>query len=69
MDAVDTLQILAECEINFLISYFYDQGYTFKLGDELNGFLDDGLFEDFEEGAKWLWNSAQKHFPEAECFA
>jgi hypothetical protein len=66
--STDRLTLLAESEINFEISYFFDSGFTVKLGDRSNGFLDDGLFEDLDDGIEWLWQTAEKHYPDSECF-
>lgn len=71
MDAIDAIAVLEKLrhsEINFGIQHFYDAGYTFALGDKMNGFLDEMDFDTFEEGVHWLWQTAEKHFPEADCF-
>lgn len=62
------IERLRKSEINFSISHFYDRGYNFALGDDMNGWLDDWDFETFEAGVTWLWQAAEKHYPEAECF-
>ncbi len=38
MEDMDQFQALYDSKINFTISTFWDGGFTWKLGDELNGF-------------------------------
>ena len=63
------LESLRKSEINFVISTFWDAGWSFRLGDSMNGYLSGIDAQSFEEGVEWLWQSAEKHFPDAECFS
>jgi hypothetical protein len=67
--SIFALESLRESEINFTISTFFDGGWSFRLGDSTNGYLTGIDVDTFEEGLEWLWQAAEKHFPEAECFS
>jgi hypothetical protein len=49
---LDTLH--RHTEINFEVSTFWDGPIVFKIGDEINGFIEQGHFEKLENGIKWL---------------
>jgi hypothetical protein len=66
--AVDALEDLKDSGINFTISHFFDMGWSFKLGDSANGYLDGIEVSSILEGVSWLMQTAEKHFPDAECF-
>lgn len=57
------LQALYDSEINFSISTFWDGGFTWKLGDELNGFVAEGEARTFQAAVCELVKAALKHFP------
>jgi hypothetical protein len=64
MDAIEKLKKLYDNEINFLISCFWDAGYSWKLGDETNGFKGGaGCYDSLEETIDDLFGSAQVHYP------
>lgn len=51
MTAVEKLQKIYEAEINVEISSFFDSGWSYRIGDSVNGFRDPvriGEFENFE---------------------
>ncbi len=57
------LQQLYDSEINFSISTFWDAGFDWKLGDEMNGWLDGGQCDSLETAAIALSIAAKKYFP------
>lgn len=61
-----TLQAIYDQEINVSISCFWDGGWDFKLGDEMNGWKAHEIFDDLEEGRLWLIEQVKKHYPKAE---
>ncbi|KKM20979.1 hypothetical protein LCGC14_1640020 [marine sediment metagenome] len=62
---MDTLQKLYDSEINFEISTFWDAGFEWQLGDEMNGWKAEGTADSLEEAAKDLAIAARKHFPDS----
>lgn len=60
---MNILQQLYNSEINFSISTFWDGGFDFKLGDEMNGFVKEANFRSFEEGIAWLIEAAKAQYP------
>jgi hypothetical protein len=50
----DLPQQLYDREINFSISCFWDDGFTVKIGDELNGFLAETTVATYAEALEWL---------------
>jgi hypothetical protein len=59
------LQKLYDSEINFSISTFWDGGFDWKLGDEMNGFREEGGADTFDEAVADLVKAALKHFPDS----
>ena len=63
---------LYDSEINYSISTFWDGGLTVKLGDEMNGFVDERSFQrgthekEWEEAFRWLESAACIHYPDSE---
>lgn len=65
--AVLILQLIAASEINYQIQYFFDSGYTVKLGDPANGFKEvSPLCVNYVEVAEWLTDAARRHYPASE---
>jgi len=62
---MDTLQKLYDSEINFEISTFWDAGFDWKLGDEMNGYKDGGQVDSLGDAAIALAIAAVKHFPDS----
>jgi len=60
------LQGIQDSEINFQISCFWDNVWTAKLGDELNGFIDEGSFGSLENAILWLGDACVAHYPDSE---
>ena len=57
------LQKLYDSEINFEISTFWDAGFDWKLGDEMNGWKDGGNADTLDLAVQDLRAAAIKHFP------
>ena len=53
-----------ESEINFSICTFWDGGYTVRLGDYINGFIDSsGYVETLKDAVEDLITMTLKHYP------
>jgi squalene cyclase len=50
----DLPQQLYNREINFSISTLWDDGFTVKIGDELNGFRAETTVATYAEALQWL---------------
>jgi hypothetical protein len=65
------MQALYVSEINVSVTSFWDDGWTVKLGDEMNGFkaqehcANDGL----SDAALWPIEQAKKHYPDSDFVA
>lgn len=57
------LQQLYDSEINFSISTFWDAGFDWKLGDEINGWLEQGQCNSLDAAAIALSVASKKYFP------
>ena len=65
---MNTLQKLYDSEINFEISTFWDAGFDWKLGDEMNGYkevCEGGCCDTLETAVIALAIAAVKHFPDS----
>ena len=58
MNAIEKLNWLESKEFNISITSFACCGYTFKLGDEMNGYNWVGDDTDFESGVEKLYQAA-----------
>ena len=65
----DQLQALYDSKINFQISAFYDEGITWKLGDEVNGFKAEGQARTMKIAVLDLVQAAMRLYPESEFSA
>ena len=61
MDLIKVMEELYSREINFSITTFWDGGYTVKLGDELNGFIEDDFTHDPHEIAQILFDMLNRY--------
>ena len=61
----DVAQRLYDSEINFCVSTFWDGGFDWKLGDEMNGFDASGSCKTLNDAAVELHNAACKHYPKS----
>lgn len=58
------IEKIYDSEINFTIETFWDGGYTVKLGDTVNGFIDKAECEvSFSDAIEVLINMILKHYP------
>lgn len=57
------MQRLYDSEINCSISTFWDGGFMWKLGDEMNGFDADGEAETFSAAEMELAAAASAKYP------
>ena len=63
-DMLDVFSDIYDSEINFILSIFWDSGYTVKLGDEMNGFKDQSdCLENIQEAARELTRLTILHYP------
>jgi hypothetical protein len=60
------LQRLYESEINFLVRAFWDAGFDWGLGDEVNGIIEAGHAGSFDEAVADLAKAAIEHFPNSD---
>jgi hypothetical protein len=58
-------QDLYDSEINFQISCFWNAGFEWKLGDEMNGFRARGRADTYEQAVEALASAAREHYPES----
>ena len=61
----NVLQALYGSEINFSLSTFWDAGFDWKLGDDMNGFVAEGAAKTLAEAISALANAACRHFPDS----
>lgn len=61
----ETLQDIYDSEINFSISTFWDGGFDWKLGDEMNGYKAEGGTFTFGEAVESLALATHQHYPES----
>ena len=66
MNMIRELERIAKSEINFSISYFYDNCWRFKLGDDLNGFTWTADYTSIRRGINALVQEIIRQFPTSE---
>ena len=66
MDTIDLFDWLYVNEVNFEMKTIWDGGYFIKLGDEMNGFKEEGGGDTFEEAVEDLKRMVKNHYPEVE---
>ena len=69
MNTINELNRIGKSEINFSISYFYDNCWTFRLGDELNGFTYEKTHSSFQAGVNGLIQEIIVQFPHSDYIA
>ncbi len=57
---------LHDSEINGQVSWFFDRGWSVKLGDSMNGYETEAVVASTEEAAEWLREAAVQLYPESE---
>ena len=62
-------QQIYDSEINFEISNFYDDGFTIKVGDNLNGFDDRSYASEWKDVESALVKLVKKCYPKSRVVA
>ncbi len=57
---------LHDSEINGEISWFFDNSWTVKLGDPVNGYVVEAVVVSAEEAAEWLRANAVRRYPHSQ---
>jgi hypothetical protein len=57
---------LYDSEINGEVSWFFDRGWTVKLGDPHNGYDAEAVVTSPEEAAEWLRTTAAQLYPDSD---
>lgn len=66
-EILETLEEIQDNEINFQIACFFDEGFTVKLGDAVNGFkVTSPLCETWAEVADWLKEQVIICYPDSD---
>lgn len=63
MNIINELKRIGKNEINFSISYFYDDCWQIRLGDDLNGFTYEASFGSIERAINKLIQEVIKQYP------
>jgi len=63
MDIEKVLEGLYASEINASVSWFWDAGFDWQLGDDMNGVCAKGCCKTIKEVAAALHTAAIEHFP------
>lgn len=62
---MDILQRLHDSEINGSIEWFFDETWTVRIGDRLNGFRAETVVRNFAEAEAWLDLKARELYPDS----
>jgi hypothetical protein len=65
MELGTVIDALYESEINCSIASAWDNGFTVKLGDEMNGFVAEKDCRTSSEAAMFLDDAAHQHYPDS----
>src|SRR3984957_21299492 len=65
MELGTVIDALYGSEINCSIASFWDNGFTVKLGDEMNGFVAEKNCRTSSEAALFLDNAAHQHYSDS----
>lgn len=63
---MEILQMLHDSEINGSIEWFFDEIWTVKIGDRLNGIKAQAVVKSAEEAEAWLHLMARELYPDSE---
>jgi len=67
MNLLIVLEDLYKSEINFILSTFWDAGYTIQLGDNINGIrAGSDMLNTLDEVCAELVRMAKKHYPDSD---
>jgi hypothetical protein len=56
MNLDDKIKAIYDFEKNCSISWFWDNGYTAKIGDEINGIRAEKTFTSINDAVDWLYD-------------
>ena len=59
----EELQKIYDSEINIFLSNMWEAGFEVKLGDEINGFDEEGQVRSVAEILPWLQAAIARHYP------
>ena len=59
-----TIDKIYNSELNFSITCFWDSGYTIKLGDEHNGFVEESFAKNWREAQDVLVGMVLRRYPD-----
>jgi len=62
----EELQKIYDSEINLSLSWLWDGGFDLKLGDEMNGFVEEGQVRTVADILPWFQNAIAKHIPQSQ---
>ena len=65
MSPTETLQALYDSEINFRIDTFWDAGFDWSLGDQMNGWKAGDNATTFAAAVEALAAAAREHYPDS----
>lgn len=65
-DYYKELKLIQDSEINFEISCFWDSQWEFKLGDPMNGYIDNGAMDNLDDCINELIKSIHLHYPKSK---
>lgn len=66
-EGLELIKVLYRYEINASISWFYDGGFNFQLGDDYNGREPQSCgYKSIDECIAALWEAAKKKYPKIE---
>lgn len=60
---MSVMQRLYDSEINVSVASFWDGGFDVKLGDDMNGFVAEASFKQWDAVEAWLDKQARDHYP------
>src|SRR3954470_7412017 len=66
LTALAPLQALYDSEINFEVGWNEERRFSWRLGDEMNGFKAHDEAPDAEAAREALFSAAMQHFPKSE---
>ena len=66
MDLAAELQRIYDSEINAEITWFWDGGFTVRLGDKVNGFLAEEDVNSVADILPWLQEAIARFYPDSD---
>ena len=65
-DLILELEKVYDSEINYSIEVFWDGGFFVRIGDDMNGYVDEEIFKSLREGIKWLLKRVKELYPNSK---